>query len=50
MSLEMTLPDKSREDHESKWNRRKKKSHIPGLIGLTLLCLLLAYALSHAVA
>jgi len=29
------------------WNKRQKKSRVPAIVGLALLCLLLAYLLSH---
>jgi len=34
-------------DDPTFWNKRQKKSILPAVLGLTLLCLLLAYLFSH---
>ncbi|HXH71621.1 MAG TPA: hypothetical protein VNI58_02265 [Mariprofundaceae bacterium] len=40
---EQQTPD----DERTYWNKRQKKSVLPALLGLIVLCMILAYLLSH---
>jgi len=41
------VAEKQPQNEHIYWNKRQKKSILPALVGLILLCMILAYMLSH---